>query len=58
MKKLYKMKALVDFYNPKTQKEVKKDEIIMVEGSQKQLLEEMKYAIEVKNEKDSKHILL
>ena len=58
MKKLYKMKAITKFYNPKTQKWVEKDEILMVEGSQKQLLQEMKYAVEVKDEKDSKRIFL
>ena len=58
MKKLYKMKAITKFYNAKTQKWVEKDEILMVEGSQKQLLQEMKYAVEVKDEKDSKRIFL
>ena len=58
MKKLYKMKAITRFYYAKMQKWIEKDEILMVVGSQKELLEEMKYAIEVKDEKDSKRILL
>ena len=56
MKKIYKMKAIANFYNPKTQKDVKKNEIVYVDGTQKKLFEEMKYAIEVKD--DNKSIFL
>ena len=58
MKKLYKMKALIDFYNPKTQKEIKKDEILWVDGTQKKILEELKWAKVVKDEEGNKRYIL
>lgn len=58
MKKLYKMKALIDFYNPKTQKDVKKGEIVWVDGTQKKTLEELKWAKVVKDEEGNKRYIL